>query len=336
MKNQEDIREPRSEAWPEFLGRPLESPLINAAGLINGPEERGVLRDVETLSGSAIGGITVGSWTLERRPGNAAEHGEPTHYYDPSNNELVNALGLPNVGIEAGGRMVGEILDIAGEKPVFFSVSPTAAEKGANPVEEAMELVDRLFQAGANIVELNVSCPNIVTDSGARKPLMGHDPASMEKLRQMLSCHPDSEIFARQLGVKLPPYLGVAELRIQHRVAEVLTDMPIAFLTVCNTIPGRRPVTDDKRPILTVPGGSGGGSGPTYWETGRLQLASWRAETSDTLPIISALGVCDGEEIAARRELGALAAAVNTELWMSDNWQRTVTKMLGEYADYCD
>ena len=249
---------------------------------------------------------------------------------------MVNALGLPNVGIETGERMVEEILDIAGEKPVFFSVSPAATEKGANPVEEAVELVDRLFQAGAGIVELNVSCPNVVTDSGTRKPLMGHDSASMEKLRQALSCHPDCEVFARRLGVKLPPYLGVEELRIQRRVAEILTDMPIAFLTVCNTVPGRRPVTDDKRPILAVPGGSGGGSGPAYWEAGRLQLASWRAATSDALPIISALGVCDGEEIAVRKELGALAAAVNAELWMSDNWQRTVTKMLGEYADYCD
>ena len=40
-----------AETSPDFLSQPLENPLFNAAGLLNGADIEGLLRDVERLAG---------------------------------------------------------------------------------------------------------------------------------------------------------------------------------------------------------------------------------------------------------------------------------------------
>ena len=40
----------------------VETPLVNAAGSINGTSSEQILRQVETLAATAIGAITVGSF----------------------------------------------------------------------------------------------------------------------------------------------------------------------------------------------------------------------------------------------------------------------------------
>ena len=275
---------------------------------------------------SGIGGITIGSWTLEKRLGNAAQFGEPTHYYDQQKQEMTNALGLPNVGLDIGEKYVSEILDIAGGKPVIFSVSPApGAESLKDSIQQSIELVDRLLQVGASLLELNLSCPNIVSDDGRRKSILGYDLESMQKLSQTLNQLPDRERLKNHLGLKLPPYIQPAERQTLDEMATLIKEMPVGFLTVCNTIAGSRPLNKEGAPILSVPGGAGGLSGPATRTEGRQQLELWRQRMPEDLPIISALGIYDGSEIDERQFLGACLCGVNTRLYRSSNWPKTIT-----------
>ena len=319
----------------DFLGHSLENPLINAAGLVNGPEIKGLLTDIERLALSAIAGVTIGSWTLEKRLGNASQFGEPTSYYDRQKQAMINALGLPNVGLNIGEKHVAKILDIAGNKPVIFSVSPAPCiETPKDSIQQSVELIDRLLQAGAPLIELNLSCPNIISDDNLPKPILGYDLEAIKKLNQALNQLADSASLSDRLGLKLPPYIKPEELQVFNEMATLIVAMPIGFLTVCNTIAGSRPLNQAGLPILSVPGGVGGLSGPATKMEGRRQLDLWRHKMPDDLPIISALGIYDGLEIVKRQSLGASLCGVNTRLYQSSNWSKTITEILVEYSQY--
>ena len=320
----------------QLAGYELQTPLINAAGLVNGPEAGGLLRDVATLAASEIGAITVGSWTMLRRLGNAALFGEPTYYYDPRAGEMTNALGLANVGLDAGEQLIGPIKAEAGDKPVIFSLSPTLPEADiGDSIDQSRLMVARLFSQGAELVELNVSCPNIVNQTGGRKPIMGHDPETMARLAEGLANDLDSNLYGHYLGLKLPPYISRQQKLAQQTIAAIIEDGPFGFAVTANTIPGSRPVDDQDNPHLTVPGGSDGLSGPATKDEGRRQLNIWRHSLPKT-PLLSALGVFDGQEVATRMTMGATAAEMNTRFWQSSNWKRTVTEILVELSDHLD
>ncbi len=320
----------------QLVGHELKTPLINAAGLINGPEADGLLRDVATLAASEIGAITVGSWTMLRRLGNAALFGEPTYHYDHQSGEMTNALGLPNVGLDAGEQLIGPIKAEAGNKPVIFSVSPTLPEANiGDSIDQSRLMVARLFSRGAELVELNVSCPNIVDQTGGRKPIMGHDPETMARLAEGLAGDLDSNLYGHYLGLKLPPYISPKQKQAQPAIATIIKDGPFGFVVTANTIPGNRPVDDQDNPRLTVPGGGGGLSGPATKDEGRRQLNIWR-NSLPKKPLLSALGVFGGQEVAARMTMGATAAEMNSRFWQSSNWKRTVTEILVELSDHLD
>lgn len=317
-----------------FLQYELETPLINAAGLVNGSEEAGIIRDVETLAATSIGAITVGSLTIPRRLGNAAEFGEPTYHYDFETETMTNALGLPNVGIDAAEELVEEIHEAANGKPVIFSVSPVNAEEGlGSSVDQSIELIGRMLAAGAKIVELNVSCPNVITESGDRKPIMGHDVSTMKQLVHEVSMQLDVlDDTARYVGVKLPPYISLEQMRAVPKIARHINHSDFDYVVTSNTIPGGKPTDENGNPILRVPGGTGGMSGPATAMQGRFQLAMWGSCLTHEKQLVSALGVYDGKEMAVREALGAVASEMNTRLWNSTNWQATIAEVLAEYA----
>jgi hypothetical protein len=51
------------------------------------------------------------------------------------------------------------------------------------------------------------------------------------------------------------------------------------------------------------------------------------------MDMISALGIDSGQEIKARRDLGAVAAEGVTFLWESTDWRGKVTDVLTDYVE---
>lgn len=315
----------------QLSGYELDSPLLNAAGLINGPYPGRILREVDLLAKTGVGAITVGSFTVPPQEGNKKKYGDPTYHYDAVKKKMYNSMGLPNIGLEKAVALAPEIINRAHDrgKPVIFSGSPADAPESGESVEQARRLVYELLQTGVDMVELNVSCPNVVTEGGGRKPIMGYDLESMTMLVDVLA----SEIGeGYNLGVKLPPYISDEEKLLVPDIAKLFRAKKVfRFLVTANTIPNQIVLDRNKKPILSVPGGVGGMSGPATKEEGREQLRLWREQTD--LDIISALGVDSGEEVQVRRSLGVAAAEGVTFLWQSNNWGSTVSSVLRDFAD---
>jgi len=320
---------------PEYQlsGVELDSPLINAAGSINGPSAESILREVDMLARTGIGAITVGSFTVPRQDGNEAKYGSPTYYHDPIEGRTYNSTGLPNIGLEATLVLAPAIIKRLHDngKPVIFSGSPTTSPDTSSSVEQAQKLVYEFLQAGADLVELNVSCPNVVTKGGGRKPIMGYDLESMAELIDVLAAEVGE---GHKIGVKFPPYLSDEEKLLIPAIAKLLKAKNVcSFLVTANTIPNQIARNADGSPILTVPNGAGGMSGPATKEVGREQLRLWNEQTGGSIDIVSALGVDSGKEVQVRRSLGAVAAEGVTFLWESDNWASKVSAVLHDFAD---
>lgn len=314
----------------------IDSPLINAAGSINGTSSENILREVDILAATGIGAITVGSFTVPRQEGNVVTYGEPVYYHDSENGLTYNSMGLPNIGLDEAVKLAHEITRHAdaGGKRTIFSVSPTIPnEEIGGPSQQAAELAYRFFdEAVVEFVELNVSCPNIVTADGNRKPMLGYDPEGMEELVNTLRTRIGRP--SGGFGIKVPPYLSDDQKALMPNVAQTILDSGLfCFVTTSNTNPNQVPTNCKGEPILTVPGGAGGMSGPSTKEVGREQLTLWKGLVGDRLEIISTLGVDSGEELALRRQLGAVAAGGVTFLWESQDWGATVTKVLSDFAD---
>ncbi len=315
----------------ELAGVELDAPLVNAAGSINGPYTERLLREVDVLAGTGIGAITVGSFTIPAQEGNAAKFGEPVYHHDPGTHRTYNSMGLPNIGFDAAVALAPEVISRADGKPVIFSGSPTNAPEHGSSVEQATRLAYGFLQAGAKLVEINVSCPNVVTEGGGRKPIMGYDLETMHELIDALATEVGE---GEKLGVKLPPYLSEEEKAVAFDLGKLLrTRNVFSFVVTANTIPNQEPLDANGEHILTVPGGKGGMSGPATKEVGREQLQLWRGLLDSSADIVSALGLDSGKELKTRLQLGAVAAGGVTFLWESANWKDAVTKLLVDFAE---
>ena len=314
-----------------LAGHDLESPLLNAAGSINGTNRDSIIREVSELCETGIGGITVGSFTIPAQMGNEAKYGSPVYHYDAKTGATHNSMGLPNIGLTAAAALSAEIITRAhgAGKIAVLSGSPTNAPEHGSSVDQAVRLAYELLATGADLVELNVSCPNVVTEGGGRKPIMGYDAEAVAELVERL--HTEVGETGR-LGIKVPPYLSDEERLLIPQLADSIRGREVfRFLVASNTIPNQVARGDDGEPILSVPGGAGGMSGPATKEVGREQLRLWRPHLD--LEIVSALGVDSGQELHHRRQLGAAAASGVTFLWESRNWKAAVTDMLTEFAE---
>lgn len=244
----------------ELVGNELETPLVNAAGSINGSGEARILQEVETLANAAIGAITVGSFTIPEQADNEAKFGSPAYYHDPITGATYNSMGLPNIGLSAAIRLMPEIIARAHErgKPVIASVSPTQANPEIGDIfEQTTKLVGELQTTDVDLIEVNTSCPNVVTEGGGRKPILGYDLEGMRLLVARLE--PLVGTHNARIGVKLPPYLSDEDRQIVPELTALFREHPIfAFIVTANTIPGQVARNDAGEQVLSVPGGAGG------------------------------------------------------------------------------
>lgn len=321
----------------EIAGVQLDqTPLVNAAGSVNGTNSEQILREVEELARTPIGAITVGSFTLLPAAGNEAAYGGPVYYYDTETELTYNSMGLPNIGIAAARQLMPQIINIAhhNNKPVIASVSPAAvtAETGSTH-EQAASLVYDMATTGVDLIEVNASCPNVVVDGGGRKPIVGYDIQAMKTLIYTLDEFRHD--FSTKIGLKLPPYRSREELAVAYEIAKVLTaESQLGYIATANTIPNQRPESANGEAILSVPNGLGGMSGPATHEVGREQLRLWRQLVGGSIDIVSQLGVSTGQELQERLGLGASAAAGVTFLWENKQGYGTaVNKLIEEWVE---
>lgn len=213
-----------------LAGLRLSNPTMLASGILGLSAE--YLRDI--VEGGA-GGIVTKSIGLKPRKG----YVNPTIVQGKCG--LINAMGLPNPGIR---EFVNEIQEMkALGVPIIVSVYGFSAKDYAVTAKKAVE-------AGADGVELNVSCPH-VEDTGSE---IGQNPEFLAEVVKKVKKNVEKPVL-----VKLSP--NVTDI---VKTAEAAADSGADALTAINTVRGMAIDTETAMPILShrIGGLSGAGIKP--------------------------------------------------------------------------
>lgn len=125
-----------------ICGVDFKNPVIAASGTFGFGREFEEYFDIEKL-----GGISSKGLTLEKRNGNKG-----IRIYETSSG-LMNSIGLQNPGVEG---FIREELPFMESKDTVIM-----ANLGGGTIEDYLEGIELLNNTSVNMIELNISCPNV-------------------------------------------------------------------------------------------------------------------------------------------------------------------------------
>jgi len=280
----------------EIAGLKLEHPVMNAAGtckLFEGDHGVGI------LARSAASAIMVGSITLEERAGNQGN----VYVFDHIQRSSLNALGLPCRGKEYYIAYLPAMVQVAHDagKPLCVSIA------GFSP-QEYRELAAIALKGGADLIEVNLGCPNIWKD-GVQKRIASFSPEVTALILEGIETEIGRDA---RVAVKISPFSDPWALA---DLAGVLADQEIVkIVTTMNTFPNAFgfAMREQAMPLITV--GYAGLAGPAVKPIGLGQVKQLRALLPDRIQLIGVGGVTKGNDVKDYLAVGATCTQVATTL----------------------
>ena len=271
----------------------FDPPFMNGAGCCK------TVDHVRKLSRSLAGAIVVGSITKEERSGNSG------NVFWASNGAALNSLGMPNGGapyLKANLREMVQIAHDAG-KALVVNVA------GFNP-EEYVELTALALELGADAVEENLGCPNVVQGDGSRKPIASFDPGVMNRIISLIEIIVGKDA---PIWIKVSPYSDPGLLK---KCAAIISELPVVkVVTAVNTFPSAYGLDKNGKSIIGV--GHAGLMGPPLKHIGLGQIKQWRAALPERIQLIGVGGISSGKDIEDYATVGADGFQMTTELLKS-------------------
>ncbi|MEF8874034.1 MAG: dihydroorotate dehydrogenase [Candidatus Thermoplasmatota archaeon] len=261
----------------EFLGLRFEPPLILASGVLD--QTAG---SMERLVRKGMGGVVTKSVGIEPREG----HPNPTVVELETG--LLNAMGLPNPGIDSYAEELKELDSRLKDTPVIGSVF-------ASNTDDFVTLAEKMTQNGADAVELNLSCPHA---EGYGASIASDQELMAEVIREVKSS------ISRPLLAKLPPSTEIDER------AKAVEDSGADGIVCINTVRAMAINFETRSPILgnQIGGYSGKGIKPIG-----LRCVYEVYEAVD-IPIIGCGGVTAGRDALEYVLAGASAIQMGSAL----------------------
>jgi len=279
-----------------FAGVEFENPILVASGTFGFGREYGEFFDLNEL-----GGICVKGLTLNPRAGNKA----PRIAETPMG--MLNSVGLQNPGVDAF---------IAEELPFLRQYrTKVVANLSGNTVEEYAILAEKLSDAGVDLLEVNISCPN-VKEGGLAFGTSTQGAAEVTRAVRAKSKVP--------VMVKLSP--NVADIA---SIAKACEAEGADALSLINTLLGMRIDTQTKKPILH--NNMGGLSGPAVLPVA-IRMVYQVAQAVD-LPILGMGGIMTASDAAEMMIAGADLFALGTALFIDPLAPIKVKRELSAYLD---
>ncbi len=266
----------------EIAGVRFPNPLILASG-IWGTSPDLLVRAAR----SGAGGVTAKSCGPEPRPG----HPNPTLL--DWGHGLINALGLPNPGAKAE---VG-ILQEAKAQLQPLGV-PLIASIFADRVEHFARVAEIVSRAEPDLMEVNISCPNVADEFGLPFAASAENAAAVTQAVKGATDIP--------ISLKLAP--NVPDI---SPIAQAVVEAGAEAITAVNTMPGMVIDAPSGQPVLA--NRTGGISGPALKPIA-LRCVYEIAHSVD-VPIIGTGGVLTGTDAAEMLMAGATAIGIGSALY---------------------
>ncbi|MBP7831400.1 MAG: hypothetical protein KA028_00065 [Candidatus Pacebacteria bacterium] len=298
----------------EYLGMTFATPLINAAGTVKYKEE------FQRLLETDLGAIVIGSITVSSRDGNEGTTWHP---------DGINSLGMPNPGlgyyIDNLPEMVKEAHD--NDKKVIVSIA------GFN-AKEYVNLAGVAFKCGADIVEINFGCPNVL-DGGTAKPIYSFDIPNMvgviNEIKNAFRGTLDDKL--NNLLIKLSPYSDPDQLK--YAISTIDHVLPKGGYTISNTFPKGFIFDEHLNPAITPDGGLGGISGQMFKPIALGQVKQVKkilSEKNSSKIIVGAGGIATGRDMLEFSKVGASLMQIGTA-FLRSNRPEIFSEILLEYSE---
>ena len=258
-----------------LAGVELKNPIVVASGTFGFGREYAQFYDLGEL-----GGICAKGLTLHRREGNPA----PRIAETPMG--ILNSVGLQNPGVDAF---------IEHELPFMRQYdTKVIANISGNTPEEYGIMCEKLSEAGVDMIEVNISCPNVKAGGLA----YGTKPELAAEVTEMAKKHSTVPVM-----VKLSP--NVTDIT---EIARAVEDAGADAVSLINTLRGMRIDINTRRPVLKM--NTGGMSGPAVLPVAVRMV--WEVANAVKIPILGTGGVAKGSDAAQMMLAGANAVAVGT------------------------
>ena len=256
----------------------LKNPVIPASGTFGLGYEM-----AEVFALDRLGAIALKGTTLEPRFGN------PTPRIAECTGGLLNAVGLQNPGIDA---LVGDVapkLRSLCSTPLIANISGFSVDEFGICCEKADAC------AAIDIVEVNVSCPNVHKGGMA----FGTDPAAAAEVTRRAR-----KATRKPLFIKLSP--NVTDIVAIARACE---DAGADGLTLVNTFLGMRIDIARRKPVIANK--MGGYSGRAVFPVALRMV--YQVAHACKIPVMGCGGVASARDVIEMMMAGATAVQVGAE-----------------------
>ena len=258
-----------------LAGVELKNPVMTASGTFGSGAEYSEFVDLNRLGAVVTKGVANVPW-----PGN------PTPRIAEVYGGMLNAIGLQNPGIDVFVKR-----DIPFLKQYDTKIIVNVCGK---TTEDYIEVVERLADEPVDLLEINISCPNVKEGGIA----FGQDPKAVEAITREVKKHAKQPVI-----MKLSP--NVTDITVMAKAAEA---GGADVLSLINTLTGMK--IDINRRAFAIANKTGGMSGPAVKPVAVRMV--YQVVNVVSLPIIGMGGIATAEDALEFIMAGATAVSVGT------------------------
>lgn len=243
----------------EIAGVTLKNPVMTASGTFGSGMEYADFVELDRLGAVVTKGVAAVPW-----------EGNPTPRVCETPSGMLNAIGLQNPGIDVFCERDLPFLKAHGATVIVNVCGHTE--------EEYVKVVDRLADEEADLLEINISCPNVKEGGIA----FGTDPKAIERVTKAVKARAKQPVI-----MKLSP--NVTDIRASARAAEAGGADAVSLI---NTLTGMK--IDIERQTFLLANRTGGLSGPAIRPVAVRMV--YEAAHAVRIPVIGMGGITCGED----------------------------------------
>lgn len=259
----------------KIAGVEFKNPVMEASGTFGSGMEYSEFVDLSRLGAVVTKGVANVPW-----PGN------PTPRIAETYGGMINAIGLQNPGIDVFAKRDIPFLKKYDTKIVVNVCGKTT--------EDYIDVVERLGDEPVDMLEINISCPNVKEGGIA----FGQDPKAVEAITRAVKAHAKQPVV-----MKLSP--NVTDITVMAKAAEAGGADAISLI---NTLTGMK--IDINRQCFALANKTGGLSGPAIKPIAVRMV--YQAANAVSIPVIGMGGIACAEDALEFILAGASAVSIGT------------------------
>ncbi|TGY97099.1 dihydroorotate dehydrogenase [Petralouisia muris] len=280
-----------------LAGVTLKNPVMTASGTFGSGAEYAEFVDLNKLGAVVTKGVANVPW-----------EGNPTPRIAETYGGMLNAVGLQNPGID---------MFVARDIPFLTKYdTKIIVNVCGRTAEDYCEVVRRLAEQPVDMLEINISCPNVEAGGIA----FGQNPKTVEAITKEVKKYAKQPII-----MKLSP--NVTDITEMARAAEAGGADAVSLI---NTITGMK--IDIHRRTFALANKTGGLSGPAIHPVAVRMV--YQTAQAVKIPIIGMGGIAAAEDALEMILAGATAVSVGTANFHNPLVTMEIVKGIRDYMEH--